>query len=126
MADYTPLYGKPQALTYTAGAAITGGQCLYFSGTDTVSPAGANAANFAGIAAHDAANGAPVTVLAGAGVVHETLVTASTAAGALVFAGSASTGELSAANSTYNVAVGVAIRATTTGHATLRWKSLIG
>lgn len=126
MADYAPLYGKPQAVSFTAGATITGGDILYLSAADTVNPAGANAVNYIGVAAHDAATGTAVTVLMGSGVVHETLCNASTAAGALVFAGAASTGQTGAANSSYNVAIGVALRTCMTAHNTLRWKSLIG
>jgi uncharacterized protein DUF2190 len=126
MADYTPVYGRAKTVTLTAGAAITGGQCLKLSAADTVQPADANCTNYVGIAAHDAANTAPVTVFLGAGVIHETPAAAVTSAGALVYAGSATAGELGAANSGFNVAIGVAVRATTTTHGTLRWKSLIG
>jgi len=126
MADYAPVYGKPQAMTFTAGGTITGGQVLAIAADGTVSPAGANAANFIGVSAHDAATGAAVTVLMGSGVVHETNVNASTSAGAMVFAGAASTGELGAANSSYSVAIGLALKTTMTAHTTLRWKSLVG
>jgi hypothetical protein len=126
MPDYTPVYGRPQQFTLTAGAAITGGQLLSYSAADTVIPAPVNAANYAGVAGHDAASGAPITVLAGSGVVHETLATAATAAGALVFAGSATAGQLGAASTGYNVAIGVAVRATAGANQLLRWKSLVG
>jgi hypothetical protein len=126
MADYAPTYGRPKAMTLTAGATITGGQVLSFSAADTVVPAALNAANYAGVAAHDAASGAPVTVFMGAGVVHETLATAATAAAALVYAGSATAGQLGAANTGYNVAIGVAVRATVGANQVLRWKSLVG
>jgi hypothetical protein len=75
MGDYTAVRGKPTSLTYTAGAAITGGQVLYFSAADTVTPTAAATLAIAGVAGHDAASGAPVTVLAGSGVVHETTST---------------------------------------------------
>src|SRR4249919_4199546 len=120
MADYTPVYGKPQAMTMTAGATITGGQVLKLSAADTVQPADANAPTYVGVAAHDAASGAPVTVLAGSGVVHETLCAGTISQGTLVFAGSATAGELGVANSGYNVAIGVALRTTTTTHGLLR------
>lgn len=126
MSDYAPVYGRPKTVTLTAGAGITGGQVLSFSAADTVVPAANNAANYAGVAAHDAASGAPVTVMMGSGVVHETLATAATAAGALVFAGSATAGQLGAANSGYNVAIGVAVRASTGANGVCRWKSLVG
>jgi hypothetical protein len=126
VADYTPVYGRPKSMSLTAGSAITGGQVLAFSAADTVVPAAANATNYAGVAAHDAASGAQVTVLMGAGVVHETNALAATAAAALVYAGSATAGELGAANSSYNVAIGVAVRASTGAHGLCRWKSLVG
>ncbi len=126
MADYAPVYGRPKSMTLTAGATITGGQVLSFSAADTVVPAALNAANYAGVAAHDAASGAPVTVFMGAGVVHETAALAATAAAALVFAGSATAGELGAANTGYNVPIGVAVRASTGAHGICRWKALIG
>lgn len=125
MADYTPVYGRPKSMTLIAGAAITGGQVLVFSGVDTVSPSAAGPANYAGIAAHDAASGAPVTVLMGGGVVHETAIAAGVAAGVLLFVGAAGqiTGTAGAAYGA--VAVGVAVR-TVAGAGTQRWKSLIG
>lgn len=126
MADYTPFLGKPQSVTLTASGAVTGGQCLKFSDASIVSPADANCTTYAGIAAHDAASGSPVTVLMGSGVIHETLAAAVTAAGAQVYAGSATAGELGASNSGFNVAIGVAVKATTTTHGLLRWKSYIG
>lgn len=126
MADYAPVYGRPKTVTLTAGAAITGGQVLSFSAADTVVPAALNAGNYAGVAAHDAASGAPVTVMMGAGVVHETAAAAATAAAALVFAGSSTAGELGSASTGYNVAIGVAVRASTGTHGICRWKSLVG
>jgi hypothetical protein len=126
MADYTPVYGRPRQLTLIAGAPLTGGQVVKISAADTVAPADLNCANYAGVAAHDAAAGQPVTVFAGAGVVHETNAAAATAAGALVFAGSGTAGELGAANSSYNVAIGVAVRASTGTHGLCRWKALVG
>jgi hypothetical protein len=125
MPDYTPVYGRPKQMTFTAGAAITGGQVLSVSAADTVVPAALNAANYAGVAAHDAAAGAQVTVFMGAGVIHETLATAATAAGALVFAGSATAGQLGAASTGYG-AIGVATRTTAGANGLLRWKSLVG
>ncbi len=128
MPDYTPAYGRPATLTYTAGAAITGGQVLKFTAPDTVAPADLNCLNYAGVAAHDAAPGALVTVYAGAGVVHETPAAAATAAAAaaLVYAGSSTAGELGAANSGYNTAIGVAMCPSVGTHGVVRWKSLVG
>lgn len=126
MADYTPVFGRPKTMTLTASGTIVGGQVVKISAADTVAAADTNCTNYAGVAAHDAASGSPVTVYMGAGVVHETLSATTVSAGALVFAGSATAGSLGTANSGYNVAIGVALRTTTTTTAVLRWKSLIG
>ncbi len=125
MPDYAPVFGRPKTMTFTAGAAITGGQVLSFSAADTVSPSAVNPANYAGVAAHDAAAGALITVMMGAGVVHETPVAAGVAAGALVYGGA--TGQITGTAGTgYGaVALGVAVR-TLGGAGVLRWKALVG
>lgn len=129
MADYAPVFGRPKTMTLTAGAAITGGQVLVFSAADTVVPSAANPANYAGIAAHDAASGAPVTVMMGAGVVHETVNNSGSTISApgLVYAGGSGSGSVNGAAGTgYGaVAIGVAVRTALNG-AALRWKSLVG
>lgn len=127
MADYVPVYGKPHTLSLTAGGAIVGGQLLKMGATaDMVLAADANCATYVGVAAHDAASGAAVTVYTGGGIIHETLANAATSVGSLVYAGAASAGELGATNTGYGVAIGVAIRATSTAHFAVRWKSLVG
>ena len=85
MADYTPVYENGQLpFTATASAAITGGQVCVVSGVGTVAPAGGAVGTFVGVAAHDAAINARVTLWPIAGLVHETISTAgATAAGAL-------------------------------------------
>jgi hypothetical protein len=123
MADYAPVNGADlgDTLTYTAGAAITGGQLLYFTAADTVTPTAGATLNIAGIAGHDAASGAPVTVHCGAGVIHETQTTASAVApGALIqsAAGGLITGGAAAGSE-----IGVAIRAVTGAGGILRWMS---
>lgn len=83
MADYSPVYATDQKpFTMTAGAAITGGQLVFISGVSTVTPtAGANGATI-GVAAHDAASGARVSVWPLCNVVHETVTPAGVTAGA--------------------------------------------
>lgn len=71
MPDYTPAGGSPAALTFTAGAAISGGQLVALSVADTVVPAAAAAGDI-GVAGSDAVAGERLTVLCGAGVLHET------------------------------------------------------
>lgn len=74
MPDYAPVNGGDLAhtLTLIAGAPITGGQLLAFTAADTVSPTSGATLAFAGVAGHDAATGAPVTVFTGSGLLHET------------------------------------------------------
>lgn len=126
MADYTPVHGKAHKLTFTAGTTITGGDVLVFSGVDTVSPSAINPANFAGVAAHDAASGAPVTVYTGAGVIHETTIGTGQAAGTLLYAG-ASGRIIQTPGTGYGaVAVGVAVRTASGATQPQRWKTLVG
>jgi hypothetical protein len=122
--DYEAIYGRPQHLQATAGAAITGGQVLVYSAADTVIPAAGAATAIAGVAGHDAASGAPVTVLAGSGIVHETQTTAAAvAAGALL---QTAAGGLVASGAAAGAEVGVAIRAVSASGGILRWKSTRG
>ena len=74
MADYTPVNvgGVGDTGTWTAGAAITGGQVLAVTGPDTVQPTSGPTLAIAGVAGHDAGTGQPVTVYAGAGLIHHT------------------------------------------------------
>src|SRR6266705_2006818 len=123
MADYTPVYGRPTTMTLTAGATITGGDVLVFSAADTVVPSAVNPANYAGIAAHDAVSGAPVTVYMGAGIIHETAVAGATSADVLLYAGAAGKITSTIGTGFGAVAVGVSLRATA-GAGTLRWKAL--
>lgn len=123
MADYAPVNGGDlgEAFTYLAGAPITGGQVLVFSAPDTVSPAGAAATHTAGVAGHDAATGAPVTVHTGAGIIHETQTTvAAVAAGALL---QTAVGGLVAGAAVAGAEIGVAVRSVTGAGGILRWKS---
>ena len=61
MADYAPIHLYADQITGVTSAAVTGGQTLVVSGDGTVGPAGADAANFIGVAAQDAASGANVS-----------------------------------------------------------------
>lgn len=72
MADYTPVYtAGARPATYTTSASVTGGTLLAVSGTATVATAGALSAIVVGVAAHDAASGAKVSVWPLDGLVHE-------------------------------------------------------
>jgi hypothetical protein len=82
MSDYSPVYsGGVLPYTMAASATITGGQVVFVSGVSTVAPtAGANGAA-CGVAAHDAASGARVSVWPLVGPVHETVTPAGVTAG---------------------------------------------
>jgi Uncharacterized conserved protein (DUF2190) len=123
MADYAPVYGRPKAMTFTAGAAIVGGNLVYVSAADTVSPAALANPNPIGVAAHDAASGSLVTVLMGAGVVHETPTSvAFPTAGVAVYAGAGGAVTPTAGS---GIIVGYAVRAASgSPPQTLRWKSV--
>lgn len=83
MADYTPVFsGGAVPWTATTSAAVTGGRVLIASGNGTVGHATAQAATVVGVAAHDAASGAKVTVWPIDNCVHEI-----EAAGAITAAG---------------------------------------
>lgn len=65
MASNVHLFNVGDDVTFTAGAAITGGQLLYVSGNRTASPTTASTPAWVGTAAFDAASGEKVTVLKG-------------------------------------------------------------
>jgi Uncharacterized conserved protein (DUF2190) len=72
--DYTPVYRNgADPFTSTASAAITGGQVLEATTTGAVGPAGALSLKFVGVAAHDAASGARLTIWPIPGLIHETV-----------------------------------------------------
>lgn len=82
MADYTPVFtGGAIPMTLTAGGAITGGTFVSASGTNSVTTSGAASATVVGVAAHDAASGAKVTVWPLRNVTHEIASTGTIAAG---------------------------------------------
>ena len=122
MADYLPLFKPGQAFTRAASATITAGQLVVVSGSGTVAPAGANAVNWIGVAAFDAASGADVTILAGG--VQRPVASGTVTAGDLVVAGAAGTVATLAVVTTPTAAdvtnsraiVGVALTTATTGN----------
>lgn len=72
MADYTPIFtGGAVPFTSQANGAVTGGTLVSTSGVGTVATSGAAALIVVGVAAHDAASGAKVTVWPIDGVTHE-------------------------------------------------------
>jgi len=74
MGDYEPV--NPQdalPFTKTAGAAITGGQLVYVTADNTVTPTSATTQRAIGVAAHDAPSGGRVTCWSLPGVIHESV-----------------------------------------------------
>jgi hypothetical protein len=90
VADYSPVEtGGAKPRTFTASAVITGGQVVIATGNDTVGPSGAASTAVVGVAAHDAANGAVVTVWPLPGVTHEITASAIVAAGGVLISAAA-------------------------------------
>lgn len=90
MSDYLPVYTPAEVATFTASAAITGGQLLAVSGNGTVGPAGAASASWIGVAAGDAPSGSRVSVFC-RGTVHESTAAGAITAGAQLATGAAGT-----------------------------------
>lgn len=80
MGDYTPVFpGIP--VTFTASAAVVGGQPVEVTGDMTVGPAASGSIKVAGIAAFDCPAGSTVTVHTPGGSVEEIAVSAAVTAG---------------------------------------------
>lgn len=83
MSDYIPVYTPANTFTSTASATVTGGQVLEVSGSGTVAATSGTSAKVIGVAAHDAAANALVTVH-GRGKVHASVASGGISAGAQV------------------------------------------
>lgn len=82
MSDYTPIFtGGTFPYTMQASATIVGGTFVSTSGAGTVATSGAASATVIGVAAHDAASGAKLTVWPLDGVTHEMVSTGTLAVG---------------------------------------------
>lgn len=90
MGDYAPKFLYADQISGVASAAITGGQLLIVSGDGTVGPAGADATNVIGVAAHDAAQNARVSYCP-RGKVHVSTTAGAVTAGSLVYSGASGT-----------------------------------
>jgi hypothetical protein len=122
MAEYLPIYKPGQALTLKASAAIVGGQLVAVSGSGTVAPAGAAAANWVGVAAFDAAINDNVTIhcdgvqsVTASGTVTAGDQVISAAAGAVSTAAAVTTPTAADVNTTRQL-VGVALTTAATGN----------
>lgn len=112
MSDYSPVYAagiKP--FTVTASATVTGGTFVETTTTGAVGPAGALSLKVVGVAAHDAASGARLSVWPIPGIMHEVTHTAGGTVGDCIVpaaagaAGTAAAGTASAAGYDLGVAV---------------------
>lgn len=116
MSDYTPFHsGGAVPFTSQASATIVGGQVVMSTGNFTCGPATALSTAVIGVAAHDAATGAKVTVWPLKNVTHEVTSTGTIAAGALLAAGAA--GIVAGTSTTYGDLVGRAVAGATGGAA---------
>lgn len=124
MADYTPVFVPGTAVTLQASAAITGGQVVSVTGVSTVGPAPAASAKAIGVAAHDAASGAKVTVHIGK-LVHESTAQGAVTAGDLLQVGTVA-GSVATAGATpaAGVIIGTALTSAA-DTAAVRWVSRI-
>jgi hypothetical protein len=124
MADYTPVFtGGAYPFTSQASAAITGGTFVSTSGVGTVATSGAGSATVIGVAAHDAASGAKVTVWPLDGVTHEVMTAATVTAGDGVITGAAGVAATSAIGAAAAAGTLVGIATTTaTGAALVRFQ----
>lgn len=110
MADYSPVYtGGAKPFTATTSAAVVGGNVLVWSGANTVAASAAVSTVVAGVAAHDAASGAKVTVWPIDGVVHELVAAAAITAGAGVTTDAAGSGQVATATIATAAAAGTLI-----------------
>lgn len=87
MAEYVPIRKPGADVPIATSAAVTGGQVVAISGSNTVAPTSAATAAWFGVAAFDGATGDLVTVHRGG--VHELTASGAIAAGANVVAAAA-------------------------------------
>lgn len=122
MADYLPVFQGVLPFTATASATVVGGQVLEVTTTGAVGPAAAGSVKAVGVAGHDAAAGAKVTVHPIVGNVHETVSTAGSAAGDCLVTAAAGAVATSAAGAaaTAGTDIGVALTTATAGNK-VRW-----
>lgn len=111
MADYAPIYTVNQLpFTATTSTSVTGGQMVAVSGNGTVGPAAAGILAVIGVAGHDAATGARVTVHPLAGLVHEFIAgSGGITAGQSVKVGAAANAVLPVSAGADNGQVGIAL-----------------
>lgn len=105
MADYTPVYTNGiLPYTSTTSAIVAGGTLVETSTTGAVATAGALSLKVVGVAAHDAASGAKLSIWPITGVVHELPHTAGGTVGDCIVA--AASGALGSATQATAAAAG--------------------
>lgn len=110
MSDYTPYQANGVVpFTCTTSAAVVGGNVLVWSGASTVAASAAISTVVAGVAAHDAASGAKVSVWPIEGCVHELVAAAAITAGAGITADAAGSGQVATATIATAAAAGTLI-----------------
>ncbi len=112
MGAYEPKFLYGDTITGTVSATVTGGQVLVVSGNGTVGPAGADAANVVGVAAHDATTSAPTLNYFPRGKVHVSTAAGGITAGARVNSAAAGT-VASASAGTGNIGIALTTAADT-------------
>jgi hypothetical protein len=105
--DYSPIFYCGDSFTRTTSGAVTAGQALVVSGSNTVAASSGASAAFVGIAGFAAASGAEVTVITEG--VHELAASGSISAGDLVITAAsgavATQGSATAANAVQVIGV---------------------
>lgn len=105
MADYLPLYTPGQVFTRPVSADVVGGTIVRVSGSGTVAPAGATAADWLGVAGFDAKAGDQVTIFTGG--IQRVRATGAITAGASV--ATAANGTVASAAAAAGTTVGIAL-----------------
>ena len=109
MSDYSPKFKPGQDPTLTAAADITGGQLVYLSGANAVTPTAAATAAWLGVARQDAKSGEKVVITRGG--VQFLVASGGIAAGARVIP--AASGRIATVAADATVVVGTALTAAT-------------
>lgn len=110
---YAPLLMPADNVPYTAAANILGGQVVFVSAANSVSPTTAATAAVAGVAAADTASGAQLTVYAEG--VHPLTASGTISAGDPVVSAAAGAVATIAADTVYTHVIGKALTAATNG-----------
>lgn len=113
MADYIPVFKPGEDLTMTAAATITGGQLVYVSAANSVTPTAGATAAWLGVATTDATSGQKVGITSGG--VQEITASGAVAVGDVLIP--ASNGRVAAigAGTNYAQVVGIALTAAADG-----------